>query len=340
MKKRLLVGIALSVLMLIGVLSCVEWGAVVRAWSTVSWPLLVVALAIKWIVVDLKSSRWAIAIESSQESSTGARTTASRRAVRAASLLGFAGNIFLPARLGDVARVTYLSHKLSIPLATMVSSASLGPVLDLMAITLSLLLLIGTSVGTLVNPGVAIVTFIGLLGAWIMMIVIARSDDNRFANNCGSLGRLVYSLQMRFRGLRTGLQAVREVRSFCMMAIQTCAIVVAEYLAIAIALRAFGLPDFWPIPLALVTALNLSFAFNLTPGNIGPHQLVCTLVLGLFRVPASEAVAFSVAFQGSVHLLVVLSALIVLLREGKTSSHRNRTMDSYPVIQPEESLSP
>jgi uncharacterized protein (TIRG00374 family) len=320
MKKRYAMGLVLAAVMLVAATYRVDWSVVCAAWREASWTMLLAALAIKWITFDLKASRWFVAVNLFAKRLSPPNTSVSRRSVLAASLIGFAGNIFLPARLGDVARVTYLSQKHHLPLTAMVSSASIGPLMDLLAMALSVLALVGTAVGTLVNPLWASITVMGLISlfgglAWFAQItpVSARSHTN-------FMWQIIDQVHLRLRGLKSGWSSLRDPRSMLVMMTHTLAILIAEFVAMALALHAFGLPSGWPVPLALLVALTLSFAFNLTPGNIGPHQWISVIVLGLYDVPDSHAVAFSVAFQGSVHIMVVLSALIVLLRTGKTRS--------------------
>ena len=56
--------------------------------------------------------------------------------------------------------------------------------------------------------------------------------------------------------------------------------------------------------------------FPLTPGNVGTHQLVSVLVLGLFGVAEADALAFSIGMQAAAIVLMVGVGSAFLLREG------------------------
>ena len=67
--------------------------------------------------------------------------------------------------------------------------------------------------------------------------------------------------------------------------------------------------------ISILPALKVSL-MSLTPGNVGTHQVITIFVLGLFAVPAADALAFSLGLQGAVHLTMLSLAGLVLYQEG------------------------
>ena len=89
-----------------------------------------------------------------------------------------------------------------------------------------------------------------------------------------------------------------------------------ETAAMCSALSAFGIQPDVMIAALLVVTLNLSFAVPLTPGNIGTHQLISVLILSLFGIERAAALSFSIGYQGTVHLMIVLIGGAFFCREG------------------------
>ncbi|MBK8727244.1 MAG: flippase-like domain-containing protein, partial [Holophagaceae bacterium] len=67
--------------------------------------------------------------------------------------------------------------------------------------------------------------------------------------------------------------------------------------------------------LPLTVFIQLAFALPLLPGSLGTHQAACVLALGAYRIPPSEALAFSILAQaGHVIMVCCLNAIAFIVR--------------------------
>ena len=96
----------------------------------------------------------------------------------------------------------------------------------------------------------------------------------------------------------------------------TAAVWSLEALGVHLALRAFHIDVGFEAAALLMVALNLSFVFPLSPGNIGTYQLVSVVILSLFGVAEARALAFSIALQGSAYAMILSLGGFFFYREG------------------------
>jgi uncharacterized membrane protein YbhN (UPF0104 family) len=142
----------------------------------------------------------------------------------------------------------------------------------------------------------------------------------------GRQGRLpaasLHRLVERFLAFRAEMLGTR--RQWTLVA-ASALVAVADYLSVFFLLTAFG---WWLPPLAPVVVwaiVSLGAALPSAPAGIGVHQLACVLALGIFGIPAADAVAFSLTFQatafaGIVVALLLASGAIVLKRAAPGAS--------------------
>jgi uncharacterized membrane protein YbhN (UPF0104 family) len=75
--------------------------------------------------------------------------------------------------------------------------------------------------------------------------------------------------------------------------------------AVYVTLKAFHITPTPMMAAILVVVLNLSFAFPITPGNIGIAQALGVLLLGAFDITQESALAYSIGVQSTAYLIIV-----------------------------------
>jgi uncharacterized membrane protein YbhN (UPF0104 family) len=84
----------------------------------------------------------------------------------------------------------------------------------------------------------------------------------------------------------------------------------------------------------LVVVLNLSFAFPITPGNVGITQGISVFLLGAFAVTKVSALAYSIGAQGATYLLIVSLGIICFYLEGMDLDVFRRTLQKETSGKP------
>ncbi|MGF1583592.1 MAG: lysylphosphatidylglycerol synthase transmembrane domain-containing protein [Gemmataceae bacterium] len=276
--------------------------------------LLALALALKVIVVALKSQRWGRAIEGL----TGIRPA---KRLFSSTMVGVAGNLFLPARMGEVARVALFRKKNNTPISTILASLGVIHFLDLFLLSLYFsLVTFSGGLPIAVSAKIAWSVMIGIpamiLAGWGALFVFPKALRSFITGVTSrlpqSVGRPLESMGSR---LLENLERIRSSPQLPVLGVSTIAVWVAETGAIACALAAFQIPVTPLMAASLLVILNLSFVVPLTPGNVGIHQLIAILVLGSYGIAEQQALAFSIGFQLLVTTLFGLWGGIVFVTD-------------------------
>lgn len=268
--------------------------------------LLGLAVALQIPSLYGKGLRWAWAVEAA----TGRRP---RRRLLAAMIIGTAGNILFPARLGDFARVLVLRRHNEVPASLALVASWSVQLFDFLFVAAILLLRAG--------PAVASPAALAAVAAVAVALLALLAAVNRFPGAAERVeARLPGPLRRRFGGLlataRQGLGFLGRPRTIAAVLASTLVIWTIDATGVSLALRAFSLPADFGTSFLLVAAIGLSFVLPLTPGSLGTFQLVCILVLATVGVERESAFAFGLALQALAQGLIALLGLVLLQREG------------------------
>jgi uncharacterized protein (TIRG00374 family) len=264
--------------------------------------LLIISMSIKVTVMWLKAVRWAIAI--------GSVTGRPVRHAFSASMIGFAGNILLPARLGELVRISVIDkhNQMGRPLA--LTALGLTQLFDLLALAGYFL---GLSIwATRLFSGHR--WTMELLGGVILLLlaglalVQCRSQALRtlLAPLHQKLPVALHQRLSRYAHLfLQGLGVLTQGRAVGWVVLMTTAVWGLETMAVYVALEAFHIPPTPVMAAMLVVVWNLSFALPITPGNIGIAQALGVFLLGPFGITQESALAYSIGVQGTEYLIVL-----------------------------------
>lgn len=306
MWKRVLLGVFLALLILYLLGRKVDAAEVLALLAKTRLDLLLVALAGAFVSLWLKGERWSLAI------AAGARPRPRKR-LFAATVIGTAGNLLLPARLGDLARVLVFRKHNQVPAARSLIASWSAQLFDMLAVAV-ILLVAGSAFASRRVLGLVLGGLLALLAAFALVV---RRPDWAERLEKRLLPRFLHA---KLAGLlasgRQGLHFLNHPPTLAAILILTAAVWVVETLILIVALRAFGLSLGLGVAALLAAAIGLSFALPLTPGNIGTYQLVCILVLGAAGVERDAAFAFGLGYQAVSLVVVAVCGMILLQREG------------------------
>ena len=288
----------------------VDWKAV---WATIAgarWEFLAVAGLFTCLSFFMRSLRWRILLNAEANLTVGA--------VFCATMAGYMGNAFLPARAGELIRTLVISGRSSLTKTYVLTTALSERLMDVIALILwASLILLGVHPKPAWMAGVARTMAIAAGAGAIAISVLPHTGDL-----CQKLLRrlpLPHALRDRLIGLAgevlLGMRAFHHAGRFLGFAALTVLIWVTDGVGTMIAARALSLPVSFPMAMLLLTGLGLSSALPSTPGYVGIYQFVAVTVLVPLGIAKSGALAFILVVQAYGYvatLLVGLPCLYIL----------------------------
>jgi uncharacterized protein (TIRG00374 family) len=240
-----------------------------------------------------------------------------------ASMVGYLGNNFLPARAGEVLRSVLLSRRVGISVSYVFATALTERIGDLVAVAMMSLLAIVTLAATpswlrlgataIAIPGT--VSLIALVALPRLTVPITGLVARLPLSERPALW-LNTSLDRFLLGL-TALQHVNRALSFLGL---TGVIWIIDAMTALVIGHAFEITLTLPIALLLLAALGIASAIPSTPGSIGVLQFVAVTTLGPFGLSPSEAIVYIIGFQAVNIVVVVVWGLVGLWQLGKTKT--------------------
>lgn len=306
MWKRLLIGLAIAAVILFLLARKVDPSAVGATLRSANWLLLFLAMGLSFTSMWLKGERWALALAAG----SGPRP---RRRMFSAMMIGTAGNLLLPARLGDFAKVLVLRRHNDLPVTRSLAASWSVQIFDFLSVAV-ILLVSGSAVA---SPRVLLTVLVAgvlLLGGMALSHRHPQWSDR--IERALIPKRWLPRVHATLQNARQGLSFLGHGRTLAEILAYTAAVWLLESLAMFTNMHAFHLPLGIGAAALLVAATGLSFALPLTPGNVGVYQGICVLVLGALGVERDRAFAFGIGVQSFSLIAIVLIGFALLQREG------------------------
>jgi uncharacterized protein (TIRG00374 family) len=224
--------------------------------------------------------------------------------------IGLYANEILPLRTGEAIRCYLMAHWNGIPMSLAVSSAVIERILD--GVWLVVALLITTQLVPLPRYLIDGTEFMGLGLCFLLGLLIFIAVHKQKAHAVFSETRWASGL----RHLVEGIHAMGNWRT--MLAASGASLV---YLALQIVpvwalMEGYGLDlSIWAAA-AVYIVLRLGTVIPNAPGNAGLYQFFCVLGLGLFDVPKSTAVGFSLMMFGILTLPLLIGGFVAVALTG------------------------
>ncbi|MBV8079298.1 MAG: flippase-like domain-containing protein [Actinobacteria bacterium] len=283
-----------------------DWHAVRGAFTVVTWGWVLAALGLNLLSVVVRSLCWKTAIGQAMPP-----PHPGWRLVFAAFGVGLFGNVVLPGRVGELARVAVLARRLPGRKgiwATLVGSVFAHRAFDLFpAMTLVAWVLVSAKL-----PSWAFTSFIVVIAAGAALFAAAILTARSHSTHLEGLGRIRQLLAR----IRFGLAIMRKP----LPAITAGAFQFAGWLcqlaAVWAAMRAFHI--YLPLAAAglVLVLMNVATIFPLWPGNVGLVQAAVALPLVPYGVDYARGFAYGIGLQAIEASVGIGIGLIFLAREG------------------------
>ena len=304
-----LVSAVLAVVLLYYSLRGVEW---LRVWTTITharWQFILLSCLTTCVAFFLRSLRWRILLN------TDAHFDVST--VFVATMAGYMGNSFLPARAGEFVRSYIISSRSTLTKTYVLTTALSERMMDAIVLVLaSSVVLLG------VNPkpswlGDMSRTTAVIAGAGLLTIAIVPHTGDLVER---LLRRIPMPLGLRTRLLELAAQILLGLRTFHSVTrlagfgFFTVLIWSIDCVTAILGAHALGIELPFRVALLLLAGMGLGSALPSTPGYVGIYQFVTVSILTPFGIPHDDALAYSFVSQAMGYVVVLALGLPVLLQ--------------------------
>lgn len=310
-KGALIVGIAISAILLGLFASRMDWAQFRDTFAALRWPWVFVACACFAASISVRGARWAV-VAGARQSEFGAFWNA--------ATMGYVGNALYPARAGEVIRVAVLRHSLPIPFGRIVASALGDRITDVVAVAAAAAYLVGAAAAGFAAESVLLPALV-MAAVPIATLLLA----GRFGHLLSpAMARMAARLPPTWaecvpRWYAEALDAVSvfaRPRRMTLVLLLTAIACALDCIALWFLLRAFD----WVLPaeaaILVFVLLALGSMIPAAPGYVGIYQVACVLALRPYPIPESSALAYSVVAQGAALLVIAVLGAFAGLRYG------------------------
>lgn len=319
---RAVLGIAVSALLLWWALRDVSFTEVAHELRTADPFLFVVAVALTTAGFLFRAARWGVHL-------SPLAPGLPFRPRFAGTVIGFAANNLLPARVGEFARAFSLSRFSDVPIAAALGSLVIERLFDAVVLVAFLFLAMASpafpaaSTAGGVNPAHAagVVALLTALAAGVLFFLVAY-PVRAVALVERVAGRILPESLRRplVDGLRSFLEGVavlRDGRLFLASLVWAAAQWLFLGLSFLAAFRAFGITEVGFVgALFLQSLIGLAVAVPSSPGFFGPFEAAARVGLVLWGVAPEKAISFAVGFHIGGFVPVTLMGLYYVWRTG------------------------
>jgi glycosyltransferase 2 family protein len=297
-----------------------------RILASSDWRWIILGIAIFGADLFLRTVRWQVLLSH--------RQPVDYVCIARGLLVGYAVNILLPARLGEIFRAEFTARIAHIARSVTVASIFIERLTDLFAVLI--LFALGLALTGIESPAMDRVVFVGvaglLMGLFLIYLVIFRAAHKGIRPLiAGGISKIfpkpIASRALGILGDFTRFIEVVRTPRFALVLALTVPIWTLEALSVFSICRAVGL-DLNPQPLmVLLGGASLSTLFPSAPGFVGSYQFGYVMVLRNFSVPDTLSLVAATAVQiylmgvySVVGLLVWIAAPLLFLARSRSSA--------------------
>ena len=267
-------------------------------------------------VLYVRSQRWRLLLQ------TATRRRLPMTPIFSANAIGFMANMILPLRAGEIARPLLLSARGGIPLATVLATALLERVLDLVALVgLSMWMVTVVDVPDEVTTAIwAAGTLMIIMIGGLIVVHLQRERllpiiDRVWALLPGSIGEKIVELEHRFLDDIAAIGDVTVLLKAVMWSFYIW-IIIAFSFSFGFLVVGIDVP-FFPGGVTVTTIVAFVVAAPAAPGFFGTFELACKLALeDIYSVEPAKALGYTVIMHMTTFVVQVAVGLVFLLREG------------------------
>ncbi|MGH7805541.1 MAG: lysylphosphatidylglycerol synthase transmembrane domain-containing protein [Candidatus Binatia bacterium] len=312
---RTLASIGLSAVFLYFAVRGLSWNEIRESLAQARWGWVVASFVPALASLAFRALRWGVFVRPLAPVAT--------MSLVSATAVGFAANMVLPLRAGEVIRPWMLSQKERISFTHAFATVALERLFDMA----TLVVFFAVAMATLPLPDdwrgygrAFFATFVVFLVAIVTFVVAPKRVIGLLETLLRPLPegirKRVLDVTGQFAG---GLAGLGSMGAVLVAAAWSLAIWAGIALSFGLCFFAFGL-DVPFVEGSITVAAMVAIAVSIPggPGFIGTFQFGCVVALGIYGVPGAAAVSYSFASHASQAASSILAGLYFFLREGLT----------------------
>jgi uncharacterized protein (TIRG00374 family) len=287
----------------------VDWREIVRTVQGARVEYLALALCLITAASFIRSLRWRVLL--SAEKSLPPVT------VFWATMAGYLGNNFLPARAGEVIRTVLIGQAADLSKSFVLATALTERMMDVVALVLISLAALSALHGLPAEllKAVQVMSAVSLVGlAGLFVLPRLEGVIEKIARRLPVPETLRVKLVGMVAQFLVGLRALQHPGRALSFAGLTSVIWLSDALGTMVIAQALNLSLALPQALLLLAALGLASAAPSTPGYVGIYQFVAVAVLEPFGFSQSEALAYVLVAQAMMYVVVLVWGVLGLWR--------------------------
>jgi glycosyltransferase 2 family protein len=285
----------------------VNWNELFSTLARGNLGLLAVAVATLSVSCLVRGLRWRVLLS--------AEKTLPVLMVFWATMTGYLGNAYLPARAGEVIRSVLIGQKGGISKSFSLATALTERIMDAVILVTVCALALTTlpALPPALSQAMKGMAVIGVAGMAVIFVAPRMSSlVKTFINALPVMPNVREKLCGITMNFLTGAGALQNWGRLAQFLLYSAAIWSLDTLTAMITARAFGLSLNPAQVFILLAALGIASAVPSTPGYVGVYQFVAVTVLGPFGLSEAQAVAYIIAYQGVMYVVITLWGLIGL----------------------------
>lgn len=308
MKKKLIAGLALSILLVWLSVRGIDFGGVIDGFRTIHGGYVVASLAAMFLMQLLRSIRWGLILRPIGR--------VDQLSLFSVTCVGFLAIIAIPARLGELARPYLISKKSTIPMSSALGTIFVERALDCLTVMIiAVIALLLTPLPTWLMRACALFVLVTLALSALMVLMIVRREATLQA-----LAPLIRRLPERYARavdrlidrFIEGFRIVVDPLLLLWVTLLSIVIWLLDVLAVYLLFLAFGFNLPAAAAFVLMVILLVGIAIPTAPGFIGNWHYFCILGLSLFGVPKTDALSFAVIYHAlSIGIVIVLGFIFL-----------------------------
>jgi uncharacterized membrane protein YbhN (UPF0104 family) len=317
-RKRWMVvlGTAVSLTLLVGLLFKLDWPTFHDAIRRVSWPWIVLAGTVTVGGTLLRALRWTLI--------AGAPVDQFRFFCHATNL-GYLGNALLPARAGEALRMVSISRSADLPMPQAVTSAVLDRIADLAMLAVAMVIVAAAHGTDMLSWEVSLGIF-ALIGVSLVAILIFLRKGKGYQPLVDAFSQRLPAvvgsrLPIWYAEAHDGLWPLRSRWRMGTVLAINLVVILSDYAAMWLVIMAFG----WSLPFWAAATVGVFVAAGTSlpsaPGYVGVYQVACMLALRFYGIDGASAVAYAVVLQ-----LLNLAVIALLTAASVLDQHMLTTM--------------
>jgi uncharacterized protein (TIRG00374 family) len=310
---QLLLGLALGVGLLLFALRGVDLHALWYALAHANYWLLAPIIGLTLLAFYVRAVRWGVLLRTVKAAIPAGN-------LFSATMIGFAANNLLPARLGEFIRAWAIGRSERISRSAAFATVVVERIVDVFALLFffCLALLLHPFTETVRRGGWML---LGVNFLLLLVLVLAERHPERVSafsrwaggHLPGKIGARVHALLDNFV---VGLGVLRQGPAIGWVIVYSLLMYGLTLASIQAALAAFSFHVPWYASIVLLVSTSLGIIVAPTPGYVGAMQVACVWGLSLFGIDKSRAFSFSLYYHVSQFIPITLLGLWYLARQG------------------------